>query len=70
MASIERSQWLDSCSDGFNLFTDQNNLIFIFNPLAVMPDIGQAAAQKVLRWAGRPSSYNYTSIHIREKHDV
>ena len=53
LASIEKSHWLASCADRFDLYTDHNNLIFIFDPLAVMPDIGQAALRKVLRWALR-----------------
>lgn len=50
MASIERSHLLDSCGDGFDLFTDHNNLIFIFDQLAIMPDIRQATTGKVLGW--------------------
>lgn len=64
VASIERSHWLASRSDGFNLFTDHNNLIFIFDPLSVMPDINEAATRKVLRWAVRLSAYNYVCCHI------
>lgn len=65
LASVERSHWLAACPAGFDLFTDHNNLIFIFDPMAVMPDIGQGALRKVLRWAVRMSSYNYVCIHIR-----
>lgn len=53
MASIELSHWLASCANGFDLFTDHNNLIFIFNPLAIMSDIGQATTRKLLRWPVR-----------------
>lgn len=64
LASIERSHWLAACPAGFDLYTDHNNLIFIFDPAAVMPDIGQGALRKVLRWAVRMSAYNYVCIHI------
>lgn len=49
MASNERAHWLASCADGFDLFTDYNNFIYIFDSLAVMPDIGDATTRKVLR---------------------
>lgn len=55
MASIECSHWLSSSTDGYNLFTYHNNLIFIFDLLVVMPDIGQATTRKVLHWAIRLS---------------
>lgn len=65
LATLERSHWLAACPKGFDLFTDHNNLIFLFDPVAVKPDIGQAALRKVLRWAVRISVYNYVCIHIR-----
>lgn len=70
LATLERSHWLVSCSDGFDLYTDHNNLIFIFDPLAFIPDLGQAAMRKVLRWAVRLSAYNYVCFHIRGDENV
>lgn len=55
--SIERSNWLESAEDGFDLFTDHNNLIFIFDPLSLHPDVGLSSLGKVLRWAVRLSAY-------------
>lgn len=48
METLERSHWVASGLEGFYLYTDHNNLIFIFDPLALKPDIGQAAIRKVL----------------------
>lgn len=44
---------------------DHKNLIFLFDPLATMPDLEQASLRKVLRWAVRISTYNLFCIHIR-----
>lgn len=65
LASIERSHCLASCSDGFDLYTDHSNMIFIFDPLSVAPNLRQAAVRKVLRWAVRLSAYKYVCLHIK-----
>lgn len=70
MASIERPHWWASCSDGFELFTDYNNVILIIDILSVVGDIGQAAVEKVLRWTVHPSSHNYVYVYIRGDHSV
>lgn len=49
MATVERMPWLLANSGGFDLFTDHHNLIFLFDPLAVVPDISQTYLRKVLR---------------------
>lgn len=64
MVSVERCHWLALCVDGFELLTDPDNLILIYDSLAVKPDIEQATASKVLRWAVRLSLDNHVSIHI------
>lgn len=38
-------------------------MIFIFDPLAVKPDIDHATKRKVLRWAVGLSEYNYVCLH-------
>lgn len=64
MATIERMHWLVSCPEGFDLFTDHINLVFIFDPLSLVPDLSQASTRKVIRWAIRLSIYNYECIHL------
>lgn len=53
LASMERSPWLYACPAGFELFTDHNYLLFIFDRTAVMPEIEQRALRNVLRCAER-----------------
>lgn len=64
MATLDRMHWLASCPEGFDLFTDHNNLIFIFDPRSIVPDLTLAAVRKVLRWAVKISTYNYECVHI------
>lgn len=70
LASTERAHWLASTPDGFDLFTDHNNLVFIFDPCAVVPNINQATIRKVLRWAVRLSTYNYVCFHIKGENNI
>lgn len=55
---------------GFDLYTDHNNLIFIFDPLSLMPDLSLSSVRKVLRWAVRLGMYNYVCMHIRGEENV
>lgn len=50
---------------GFDLHTDQNNLIYIFDPTSVVSDLSETTLRKVLRWAVLLYVYNYTCIHIK-----
>lgn len=64
IATVERLYCLAATLAGFDLLTYHNSLIFIFDPLAIHPDLTQSSVRKVLRWSIRLSSYNYTFIHI------
>eukprot|EP00178_Gracilaria_changii_P000257 TRINITY_DN1027_c0_g1_i1.p2 TRINITY_DN1027_c0_g1~~TRINITY_DN1027_c0_g1_i1.p2 ORF type:complete len:1106 (+),score=114.18 TRINITY_DN1027_c0_g1_i1:5972-9289(+) len=64
MATVDRMHWLAATAAGFDLFTDHNNLIFLFDPLSLVPDLSQSSTRKVLRWAVRLSAYSYTCFHI------
>jgi len=64
LASCERMRWLLGDPAGFNLYTDHNNLVFIFDPLRYLPDLSASSVRKVLRWAVAMSWYNYTCFHI------
>jgi transposase InsO family protein len=70
LASLERMHWLAATPDGFDLSTDHNNLVFIFDPLSIVPDMSQTTLRKVLRWAVRLSTYNYTCLHIKGTDNV
>lgn len=65
MATTERMHWLLATPDGFDLYTDHQNLIFLFDPLAIVPDLSQTSLRKVLRWSVRLSTYNYTCVYIK-----
>lgn len=64
MATVERMHWLLATHRGFDLYTDHNNLVFLFDPTAVVADISQTTLRKVLRWAVRLSAYTYICVHI------
>lgn len=49
MATIDFKQWYLATPVGFDLFTDHHNLIFLFAPLAVVPDLSQTSLRKFLR---------------------
>ena len=70
METLRRMHWIVATSKGFDLFTDHNNLIFMFDPLAVQPDLSVSSTRKVLRWAIKMCIYNYTCVHIRGEENV
>lgn len=39
MATVDRMHWITATADGFDLFTDHNNLVFLFDPLAIVPGL-------------------------------
>lgn len=48
-----------------DLYIDQQNLIFLFDPLAVVPNLSQALSLNDLRWDIRLSAYINTCVHIK-----
>lgn len=70
MATVQRIHWVLATNDGLYLFTDHKNLIFLFDPLAVVTDLSQSSLRKVLRWEVQISAYNYTCVHIRGDDNV
>jgi len=70
MNTLDRMHWIVATPDGFDLYTDHNNLIFLFDPLAVVPDMSQTSLRKVLRWAVKLSVYRYTCYHIKGADNV
>lgn len=51
--------WLVATPDGFDIYTDHHNIIFIPHPLSQMPNLSQISIKKVLRWAVLMNMYNY-----------
>jgi RNase H-like domain found in reverse transcriptase len=64
VASCERIDWLLQRPDGFSLFTDHQNLVYIFHPYGLDPGIAAHTAAKLTRWALKLSAYNYTIEHV------
>lgn len=64
MTSAECIHWILLATEGFDLSTDHNDLIFIFEPASYVPDLGQAATRKAICWAVHISSNNYECLHI------
>jgi hypothetical protein len=56
--------------DGFSLFTDHNNLVYVFNPYGQNPGIATHTAAKLTRWALKLSVYNYTIEHVAGTENV
>ena len=70
LATLERMHWVVATPEGFDLYTDHNDLVFLFDPLSIVPDLSQTTIRKVLRWAVRLSMYNYTCFHIKGAENV
>lgn len=70
MNTLDKMHWVVCTTEGFDLYTDHNNLIFLFDPLAVVPDLSQTSLRKVLRWAVKLSIYSYTCYHIKGEENV
>eukprot|EP00737_Agarophyton_chilense_P002334 gb/GEZJ01002651.1/.p1 GENE.gb/GEZJ01002651.1/~~gb/GEZJ01002651.1/.p1 ORF type:complete len:320 (+),score=20.64 gb/GEZJ01002651.1/:2674-3633(+) len=70
LATLQRMHWLVATPAGFDLFTDHNNLVFIFDPLSIIPDLSQSSTRKLLRWAVGLSSYSYNCLHIQGPDNV
>lgn len=70
MSTVQRMHWLLATSEGFDLFTDHQNLIFIFDPLSVIHDLVKSTVRKVLRWAVLLSAYTHICVHIKGLENV
>lgn len=55
MGTIERMHWLASFPEGFDVYTDHKNLVFIFDPFSLVPDLSKPSMPNVIRWAVRLS---------------
>jgi RNase H-like domain found in reverse transcriptase len=64
VVSCERLYWLLQRPDGFSLFTDHNNLVYVFHPYDRNSTIATHTAAKLIRWALRLSTYRYTIEHV------
>lgn len=70
LSTIKRIHWLTTTPVGFQLLTDDNNFMFIFDPLAFVSDLKQTSVRKVLRCAVALSAYSYVFHHLRGDENV
>lgn len=57
---LYRMHWIVATSDGLDLYTDHNNLIFLFESLSITQDMSQTSMRRVLRLAARLCMYRHT----------
>ena len=62
--SVQRLDYLLMRPEGFHIFTDHSNLIFMFNPETAATRLNRASFSKVQRWGMILAQYQYTIIHI------
>ena len=67
--TITRCAHLLLSPDGFELYTDHRNLVYIFSPSALMTK-GKQAAERLERWAITLSPYRYRIHHISGEDNV
>lgn len=65
-----RSLLLPSIPQGYNLFTDHNNLIFSVDNFAVIPKINQATIRNVFQLYVRIFTYNNTCVHVKGNDNI
>lgn len=64
MVTVGRMRYVLATICGFDLFTDHNNLVLLFNPTAVFTGLSQTTMKKNSLLAVRLSAYNYVFVHI------
>ena len=70
IASCDRLDWLLQRTDGFSLFTDHHNLLYVFNPHGYHGSPSAHSAAKLIRWALKLSTYRYTIEHVAGSDNV
>jgi hypothetical protein len=64
ITTCERMNWLLNWPSGFSLFTDHNNLTYVFDPHRISPGLSSHTASKLIRWALKLSTLRYTIEHV------
>lgn len=50
LETLDRKRWLATTPNAFDLYTDHNDLIFLFDPLSVVPVLSLMSLCKVFPW--------------------
>ncbi|MDR3427875.1 RNase H-like domain-containing protein, partial [Silvimonas sp.] len=64
LATCERTEYLVSRAAKLHVFTDHNNLVFLFDPKAEGPCASKSAGDRVERWRVTMSRYNFEIHHV------
>ena len=62
---VERLDYLLYRPQGFHLFTDHSNLVFIYHPEKSSVIMSKTVFNKVQRWSMLLSNFEYTIVHIK-----
>lgn len=62
--TIKRFDYYLLRPEGFHLFTDHSNLVFMFHPERTLPHLSRAVYNKVWRWSMLLTTFTYTIVHI------
>ena len=62
--SVRKLDYILLRPEGFCLFTDHKNLVFIFNPHMASPPLAKHKVTKIERWAMQLAGFRYTIMHI------
>jgi hypothetical protein len=62
--AVERLHHLLLTDEGFRLFTEHRNLIYVFDPILRDNDFKKQAVEKLCRWASKLFAFKYVIEHI------
>lgn len=63
--TLDSMHWLVTSHDGFYLFTEHNNDIFLLDSMSIVLYMAQTTVHMVFRRAVRISMHNYKCYHIQ-----
>ena len=70
VAAATRLDYMLLQLSGFWLFTDHKTLTFIFNPVAVNPNMAKHVASKIERWSMKLAAFRYHIVRITGEENV
>lgn len=59
IAAINKLHCILACPISYDLFTDHNILLYLFDPLTFVPDLTKVTMRKVSPWAVHIPLYNF-----------
>jgi hypothetical protein len=68
--AVESLRYLLERPEGFNLYTDHANLVFMLNPLSSSNKVRKNSVDKIHRWASNIFSLHFAIYHIAGEDNV